>query len=298
MSSRTREHHLSLKGSEIQKHGVRPVSHRTDCLQARMGFVKDQISKRLEVFLIIKEYVLPLITVVQLGEFNNVESGATSVAQAMASTLSSLILLGEIGGFFEVDSTSNIIVDSSNAVHVRLFVNLMEVLHMWCMRHPPSGVTPKDRVWKFNENDILFHSSEPLRRLDMHRAVLGVVESVLPRGFLIWKDYELRKHFVSVAEQIMDNFDSSCCDSQPIFPYRKSSGFHIYVRDHRVKDGISQKFRKVMQVGVCLSNSHEIESSAEWVLYSSLKARRGVCLYAGVVDFVESKICFELEAVN
>lgn len=212
---------------------------------------------------------------VMRGEYGHAGPAAPYLHEAYIDICSILLYVGDVFGYIVLDDDSVVDPRSSNGPFVELFVQCLELMHEWCIRHPPFGQT-ECRMWStcgLHSNVLL--EVEPSLRFRMLDAVYPHVTegTIIPEGALLLPDVELRDMFL---EKSKSAFELAELDSQLQFqPLRSPSNIQslrVYLSQRRVE-------QTVPDAGLALGDCLDIKNGnvlSLRLVRSSESARRGV----------------------
>lgn len=234
-------------------------------------------------------------SIISGGGFRHEGHGPPYVFEAFMEVCSILLFVGDVFGYIAVDEDGVVDPLRSYSPFLERFVLSIEIMHTWCMRHPPHGHTPKDRRWLTRGVHCkVLHSVSPLLRLRMVNAVYPHVKDdvLIPEGVLILPDFKLRALFLRTSKSVIDlASDGSYGQCEPLRFSQDIQCVGVYLGTQRVKPQcFASEFTRVGvpkckeqpvialrlaasfdPVELCEEDSHE-GVNAEWELYYNFEA--------------------------
>lgn len=172
-----------------------------------------------------------------------------------------LLFVGDVFGYLVVDSEGVVDPLRSYVPFLERFVVCLEITHVWCMRHPPLGVTPKSRAWVTGETyPKVINSVAPLLRHKMVQAVMPGMKlgEVLPAGMTLLPDFELRGLFLNMSRSILDIAEEgSYGQCEPLRCAQDIRSVNVYIISRRVKDISDNGYRQQQEVCITLSSTFD-----------------------------------------
>lgn len=183
-------------------------------------------------------------SIISTGGFRHEGRGAPYVFEAFMEVCSILLFVGDVFGYIAVDDDG--VVDSvrSYGPFLERFVLCLEIMHTWCMRHPPQGHTPKDRRWSTSGlHSKSLNSVAPILRLRMVKAVYPHVKGgpLIPEGVMLLPDFKMRQLFLTTSKSVIDIAERGCYGQcEPLGFSQDINSVEVYLGNQRVKNAESQ----------------------------------------------------------
>lgn len=227
------------------------------------------------------------------GGFHHEGNGAPFLYECFMEVISIILFIGDVFGYITVDDVGVVDTQRSFAPFMRNFVIGLELMHQWCMRHPPSGQTPKDRRWvKTGTFEKVLNSVTPINRLRMYKATYpNVVEDVLiPGDLMISADFKIRMAFLRTAKTIFEIAEQGCHgECEPLRYTQDIHSVELYISKQSVMNPTVKKqltrsntcvYEEHEVISVCLSPIHSVDdlskatgrSKGNWQLYWNIEA--------------------------
>jgi hypothetical protein len=256
---------------------------------------------------VVKEVFDVKWSMISCGGFRHEGRGPPYQFEVFMEMCSIVLFVGDVFGYIAVDEDGVVDAVRSYGPFLEQLLVCLEIMHLWCMRHPPVGGTPKDRKWiSSGECPAVLNSVAPLLRLRMVQAMCPSLRdgSVLPDGFLTLPDFRLRALFLRCSKSVMALAEEgSVGQCEPLRFTQNIRCIEIYLICRRVKDTVDGGYSQQHHVAVCLSSMfdpvqlcEETTSSLgkvtgdEWVLYWQLESYSPLeSLYEEVKGLVEAR---------
>lgn len=228
-------------------------------------------------------------SIISNGRFRKGGRGPPYLFEAFMEVCSMLLFVGDVFGYIAVDDHGVVDAERSYAPFLEGFVVCLEVMHIWCMRHPALGITPKDRRWVSSGfNALSLHSVSPLLLLKMVQSVYPFVkdDNILPDRLILWPDFSLRELFIRYSQFVVSLVqDGNVGWCQPLRFTQSIRSVDVYLRTRRVRDSAGFGCVEQHEVCICLSSTFESDGDrrvsmgsvgrsecGEWELYWRLES--------------------------
>lgn len=227
------------------------------------------------------------------GGFQHEGNGAPFLYECFMEVTSIMLFIGDVFGYITVDADGVVDSQRSFAPFVRNFVLGLELMHQWCMRHPPSGQTPKDRRWlKSGRFEKVLNSVTPINRLRMYKAKYPNIadDELIPDDLMISADFKIRMAFLRTAKTMFDIAEQgSHGECEPLRFTQDIHGVELYVSKQRIMNATAKKqltrvgssvYEEHEVISVCLSPTHSVDqlsqdggsAKGDWHLYWNIEA--------------------------
>lgn len=118
-----------------------------------------------------------------------------------------LLYIGDVFGYIVLDDDCVVDPIRSNDTFLKGFVKCLELMHEWCIRHPPPGNVPSWSRWLTSgshRNALVEHQS-CLRNRMVNVSYPDVTGgSVMPEGALFFSSNEVRELFLQTSKSMFD----------------------------------------------------------------------------------------------
>lgn len=200
--------------------------------------------QRLKCFKVLEEHFDLFWSMISHGGFRHGGEGPPELFEVFMEVCSILLFAGDVFGYVVVDEDGVVDPERSFGPFVQLLVQCLEITHVWCMKHPSGGQTPKNRRWLSNcGRRKVFYSAAPLLKLKMVKAVYPPISesSVMPEGTLIAKDARLRALFLNKSRLMMTMVEQGCHGQcEPLGFTRDIQSVEVFIMRRRVKEKTSE----------------------------------------------------------
>lgn len=218
-----------------------------------------------------------------------------------------LLFVGDVFGYMTMNADGVVDPLRSYVPFLERFLVCLEITHLWCMRHPPLGVTPKSRAWVTGGvYPKIINSVAPLSRHRMVQAVWPGLKlgEVLPEGMTLQSDFELRGLFLHGSRSILEIVEQgSYGQCEPLRFTQDIRSVEVYLITRRVKDTLDNGFKQQHEVSIRLSSTFDAMELCEekvgpvgptladgWELYWQLESYSPMeSLYQEVKELMECK---------
>lgn len=179
-------------------------------------------------------------SIISFGGFRHEGNGPRCLFEHMIEVCSLMIYLGDVLGYIVLDKQGFVDVGRSHGPFLWSVFICLEVTHLWCMRHPKHGSTPRDRRWiSHGLQQVELHSFNPILRLDVAKAVYpGLSEdTILPDGLMIFPDYGLRETLLRQSKAALGMaVAESNGQSEPLCVARGINRVSVFVGCRKVRE--------------------------------------------------------------
>lgn len=243
----------------------------------------------------LKQHLNVQISIISGGGFRHEGQGPPYLFECFMEVCSILLFVGDVFGYITVDADGVVDPLRSHAPFIERFVLCLEIMHWWCMRHPPKGQTPKDRRWLTSgAHRKVLNSTAPLLRLRMVNAVYPHVteDTLIPDGVMVLPDFKLRGLFLKTSKSVIDLAEEGCYgECEPLRFSQDIQGVELFLSARRVKTAGAEteltrfygsQCKEEQVIGLCLAascdplelceQSSPCDVRAGWELYWSFEA--------------------------
>lgn len=199
-----------------------------------------------------------------------------------------LLFVGDVCGYIAVNGDGVIDTLRSYTPFLERLVQSLEVMHMWCIRHPSKGQLPKNGKWftTWIYRKVL-KTTSPVLRVRMSNAVYPnvTVDTLMPDGVSTLSSCELRQLFLEISQSAFDLTDrGGHGQCGPLHSLHDVQSAGIYLTSRSVKRSGSRTsvirssgFRSKDDVCVSLhlSSASDVRSQSvdgRWELYWNLRS--------------------------
>ena len=200
-------------------------------------------------------------SIISHGGFCHEGRGPRYVYEHLMEVCSLMTYIGDVLGYVASGQDGFVDPSRSHGPFVVCLMLCLEVTHLWCMRHPKNGSTPKDRCWDSHAcGGLRLHSVNPISRLDVVKSIYpGLSNGLLyPDGMMICEDYELRGLFLCQSKQALGI--AECDSSGQSEPLRLPSGIKrlsVFVARGSVRDSRGRVYKQREEVFLRLTTVTE-----------------------------------------
>lgn len=127
--------------------------------------------------------------------------------QAYIEVCTILLYVGDVFGYIFLDDDCVVDTVRSNSTFLRGFVQCLELMHEWCIRHPPLGDVPSWSRWLTSglyRNALVEHEScfrDRMVNVSYPNVTGG---ALMPEGSLVSSLNEVRESFLEISKFIFD----------------------------------------------------------------------------------------------